>query len=148
MATTDNPLLPHRRKYETDRYIYTTYYNIGLFAKIVKPIYTELSNAGDTCFSFLDVLDIFATYFAEYETKFKREHAHINKKQIRDIIYIIDNIPDRATGDFIPDITVEDYEAMISCHFRTNYHDKTDFNINHFFSGDIRLLRFYEAVYR
>ena len=44
------------------------------------------------------------------------------------------------------DIDPDCYEDMIDKHFRTRYRN-CDYNINHFFSGRIRVLRFYETCY-
>ena len=44
------------------------------------------------------------------------------------------------------DIDPDCYEDMIDRHFRTRYRN-CDYNINHFFSGRIRELRFYETCY-
>lgn len=44
------------------------------------------------------------------------------------------------------DISPDAYYAMIDQHFATKYKN-CDYNINHFFSGKVRELRFYESCY-
>ena len=61
---------------------------------------------------------------------------------IREMPYIDETDKANSTMDIDPDC----YEDMIDKHFRTRYRN-CDYNINHFFSGRIRVLRFYETCY-
>ena len=61
---------------------------------------------------------------------------------IREMPYIDETDKLNSTMDIDPDC----YEDMIDKHFRTRYRN-CDYNINHFFSGRIRELRFYETCY-
>lgn len=83
-----------------------------------------------------DVLGIFDCYFLTYELYFCRPHPPIKAEQI---LRIIDKL---AEGDE----DLEYYSAMIARHFKTQYQPGCDYNINHFFSGKIRQLRFKEVL--
>ena len=61
---------------------------------------------------------------------------------IREMPYIDETDKHHSTMDVAPDC----YEPMIDQHFQTRYRN-CDYNINHFFSGRIRELRFYETCY-
>lgn len=90
-----------------------------------------------------EVLNVFEYYFASYEYEFGKPHPNIRMTQISSIIERMPYMGD-INGDYM-DLAAECYEDMIDQHFETEY--KSDYNINHFFSGDIRLLRFYETCY-
>lgn len=64
------------------------------------------------------------------------------ERVIREMPYIDETDKANSTMDIDPDC----YEDMIDKHFRTQYRN-CDYNINHFFSGRIRELRFYETCY-
>ena len=50
-------------------------------------------------------------------------------------------------NDGVPfEFEYEEYAPIIEQHFKTQYYN-CDYNINHFFSGKIRALRFYEVCY-
>lgn len=90
-----------------------------------------------------EVLDVFHYYFEEYECKMHRPHPDLNN---RAIIKILDTLPCLYDLNFDKEIylSVDDYRRIIKAHFSTEYRF-TDYNILHFFSGRIRLLRFYET---
>ena len=92
--------------------------------------------------------DVFRYYFEKYEKYMHNPHPRIRREQIariaRDMPYLwMDG--DHGYGWIDPD----EYPPIIDLHFVTNYRD-CDYNINHFFSGKIREMRFYEmqAGYR
>ena len=65
------------------------------------------------------------------------------------IVRIIRDMPwieQADRGSAYADIPPESYPPMIDQHFQTRYR-RCDYNINHFFSGRIRELRFYETCY-
>ena len=65
------------------------------------------------------------------------------------IVRIIRDMPwieQADRGSAYADIPPESYLPMIDQHFQTRY-CRCDYNINHFFSGRIRELRFYETCY-
>ena len=49
-------------------------------------------------------------------------------------------------GGYFEDVAPEDYRVLIDKHFATKYR-RCDYNINHFFSGRIRLMRWLEEFY-
>ncbi len=93
-----------------------------------------------------DVLTVFQYYFNTYEFILGETHPVINLRQITDIInkmpYVLDDVEDEI------EITPDDYKEMIDQHFNTVYNrGKCDYNINHFFSGKIRYMRYRETCY-
>lgn len=102
---------------------------------------------GGSLYSFEDVLRVFRYYFETYELIFDEAHPMIN---IAQIARIIEKMPFILDGDYqsrtMIDIDPDDYETLIDQHFATKYRS-CDYNINHFFSGEIRNLRFYETLY-
>lgn len=90
----------------------------------------------------VDVLRVFRWYFKAYEKWFGRPHPPIRMAQIRRIINTMPFLEENLGG--YPDLEPEDYRALIDQHFMTQY-VACDYNINHFFSGRIRELRFHEV---
>ena len=119
------------------------YFNFPLFTRLAERAYKNIDNS---YYSLDDVLSVFLYYFQKYEKVLKRVHPNIRLEQIQRIIeampYIENDRPSSGVGDIEPD----DYKTLIDKHFTTKYRN-CDYNINHFFSGDIRLLRFYEELY-
>ena len=113
---------------------------------------------GGSAYTIDEVLRVFRYYFDTYEMIFETAHPMISIVQIVRIIekmpFVLeeeDNPPSRAPGEEdgysrMIDLLPEDYEAMIDQHFITKYR-ACDYNINHFFSGKIRDLRYYETCY-
>jgi hypothetical protein len=108
------------------------------FADITASVYPQ------SVYSLQDALSVFRYYFEQYEKHMGKPHPPIRASQIvricQDMPYIF---PD---GEGIEDVTPDGYYAMIDKHFRTKYR-RCDYNINHFFSGRIRELRFFEELY-
>lgn len=90
-------------------------------------------------YSIDDVLRVFRRYFETYELLMETAHPPISIEQIR---RIIEKMPYVRDGYVEP----ETYEDIIDQHFYTAY-THCDYNINHFFSGDIRNNRCYETGY-
>ena len=90
------------------------------------------------------VLWIFEYYFWKYEFVMGHPHPNIRIKQIEQIIEKMPYI-NCLDGNEI-DIEPEEYKEIIDQHFETKYR-RCDYNINHFFSGRIRELRFFETCY-
>lgn len=95
---------------------------------------------GGSTYSLGEVLQVFCYYFETYELVFDEVHPFINIQQIANIIA---KMPCTQYG---VNISPDDYESMIDQHFVTQYR-RCDYNINHFFSGQIRDLRYYETLY-
>ena len=104
-------------------------FDIRTFERFVEKAYRALTNPS---YELDEVLRVFVWYFDEYERVTKRIHPNIKVEQIKLIIEQMDIC------------SYEDYEEIIHHHFMTKYQRGCDYNINHFFSGEIRLLRMYE----
>ena len=114
-------------------------FNIQKFTKILEYIFPD----DPGLFSLEDTMKIFKYYFEAYEKYTGKSHPPINRQQIEKIIcdmpIIFDYECDRSL-DLYPD----DYEAMIDKYFETDY-GNCDYNINHFFSGRIREIKYFET---
>ena len=89
---------------------------------------------------------MFRYYFEQYEAHTGRPHPPICASQIVRIVRDMPWIEQADRGRAYADIPPESYPPMIDQHFQTRYR-RCDYNINHFFSGRIRELRFYETCY-
>ena len=90
-----------------------------------------------------EILEVFRQYFECYEHYRGKAHPNIRIEQIEKIIETMPFANGDMTGDI--DFDPDDYEYMIKQHFKTRYNNgRCDYNINHFFSGDIRGVRYYE----
>jgi len=93
------------------------------------------------------MLQVFAWYFQTFESSTGRVHPNLRTPQIAKIIEVMPacELSDANHIGLNPD----DYKALIEQHFKTAYNvgrGGCDYNINHFFSGDIRALRYYETA--
>lgn len=95
---------------------------------------------GGSAYSFEEVLQVFQYYFETYELIFGEAHPMISIDQIARVITKMPFISDDSI------IAPEDYKIIIDQHFITKYQD-CDYNINHFFSGRIREMRYYETLH-
>ena len=93
-----------------------------------------------------DALMVFRYYFQKYEEHTGHPHPPIKASQIVRIVQDMPWICEDDKGAYSADVSVDSYYAMIDKHFITKY-KRCDYNINHFFSGRIRELRFYESCY-
>ena len=98
-----------------------------------------------TPYTLEESLSVFRCYFEQYERHTGRPHPPIRASQIVRICQDMPYIDQQNKGGY-EDVSPLDYHAMIDQHFATKYR-RCDYNINHFFSGKIRALRFYEACY-
>ena len=94
-----------------------------------------------------ETLDVFRYYFEVYENHTGRPHPPIRTGQIVRMIRIMPYLYEDSIGGEYVEIEPKNYPAIIDRHFRTQYRN-CDYNINHFFSGCIRELRYYETMYR
>lgn len=97
-------------------------------------------------YSLDDVLQVFSYYFKKYEQHTGRPHPPIRASQIMRIAQDMPHLTQESKGCSYEDISPLDYRTMIDQHFATKYR-RCDYNINHFFSGRIRALHFYETCY-
>lgn len=97
-------------------------------------------------YSLEDALSVFRYYFKKYEEHTGRPHPPIKASQIVRICQDMPYIDRSGSGGRYADIEPEDYPVLIDKYFATRYRG-CDRNINHFFSGRIRELKFYEELY-
>jgi len=102
------------------------------------------SLSGTTQYDIKSVLCVFCFYFAAYEVYGYGVHPAINVSQIQRIIEKMPQIESDAHDFF--DVDPDDYKLLIVSYFETDFF-KSDRNINHFFSGEIRAMRYYENFY-
>lgn len=110
------------------------------FARITASVYPP------SVYTLQDALTVFKYYFEQYEKHMGRPHPNIRVSQIVRICQDIPYITQTDRGAYIEDVSPDAYRAMIDQHFKTEYRH-CDYNINHFFSGRIRELRFFETCY-
>ena len=82
-----------------------------------------------------EVLSIFRYYFDTYRAYMGREHPYLKPQQVGEIIERLPICEDMY-------IEAEEYPTLIESYFNTDFN--ADYNINHFFSGAIRLMRIYD----
>ena len=116
-------------------------FNFEKFKRIAVKAYRRVDNP---IFDLEEVLIIFGWYFYRYEQMRREPHPPIRTEQVE---RLIEEMPycEGVSGDLL-ELYPEDYAAMIDQYFKTRYRN-CDYNINHFFSGQIRSIKFYEACY-
>lgn len=115
------------------------------FEKFKVTVQLAYRRIGKCAYSLDVVLQVFKYYFNTYEMIFGEAHPAINIVQTAQIIKKMPYLSDDSNIDISP----EEYELMIDQHFATIYNGgNCDYNINHFFSGKIRKMRFFEVCYR
>lgn len=110
------------------------------FARITASVYPP------SVYTLQDALCVFSYYFEQYEKHMGRPHPPIKASQIVRICQDMPYIDQEDKRCYCEDVSPDGYCAMIDRHFATKYRH-CDYNINHFFSGRIRELRFYEELY-
>lgn len=112
------------------------------FTKAAQRAYPLAKELNSDCYSLNEALDVFRCYFDAYRQYTGQEHPPLKVRQIANIISTMSF----SIDEYYRLINYEpgDYPALIEQHFKTPYR-RCDYNINHFFSGRIRELRFYEA---
>lgn len=117
-------------------------FDFDLFSSIVGEVYQTV----ETDYSLEDAISIFRYFFQAYEANMGEQHPGIKREQIRYILqkisYLVDNTG--LQGSFCIDLEPEYYPPMIDNYFITDF-PRCNHRINHFFSGNIRLLRYYEV---
>lgn len=125
-------------------------FDFDSFTRTVKLAYRR---CGGSSYTLPEVLQVFRYYFETYELIFEQPHPFVNVSQTAGIIEKMPVVSDEEDADeegqhnIDVDLTPEDYEFLIDQHFSTKYKRGCDYNINHFFSGRIRELRYYEILY-
>jgi hypothetical protein len=131
-------------------------FNFPLFRGFANIAYNRAVESGkeirgafiNNLFSLDNTLMVFEQYFSTYELYMKRPHPPIKVSQIEQIIKAMSFID---VGGIDTELDPGTYEDLIDKHFQTEYNvgmGGCDYNINHFFSGNIRALRFFEVCYR
>lgn len=115
-------------------------FDFKTFAVFAAKAYKEL---GKSPYTLDEVLSVFICYFQTYEEHRNAVHPFLKPEQIK---RIIGAMPYLNPKDKLIEILPEEYPAIIEQHFKTQYRS-CDYNINHFFSGMIRELRYYERIY-
>lgn len=115
-------------------------FNFEKFSDIAASVYPN------TPYSLEDALGVFRYYFEKYEEHTSKPHPPIRASQIVRICQDMPYIDQEDKGGYFEDVAPEDYRVLIDKHFATKYR-RCDYNINHFFSGRIRLMRWLEEFY-
>lgn len=111
-----------------------------------EPLAAAAYEEADTPYTLEEALSVFRYFFQRFEAAQGTPHPPIRKQQI---IRIMDAMPytkqvDR--GNKIAKINAESYPALIDAYFKTDF-PNCNYRINHFFSGRIRELRYFEKLY-
>lgn len=103
-------------------------------------LYSVMQTA-DTSYTFEDCKAIFHYFFNCYEVFKKQVHPPIRRQQIQ---RIVEQFPylEGETGTAI-DLDPDDYCHLIRLYFATKFF-ACDYRINHFMSGNVRLMRWYQ----
>lgn len=91
-------------------------------------------------------LYVFHKYFDTYEEYFQEPHPHISKANIRKLMDRMPYLDFENRGSMSERLDPDSYDALIGRYFELDW-QHCDYNINHFFSGQIREMRFYEMCY-
>lgn len=97
-------------------------------------------------FSLGNVLDLFRYFYRAYKTKFKRDHPHITTETIKGIIQDLPEAVDPETGMTV-DLSFCDYYDMMKQYFKSDFGERCDYTFQHFMSGKIRYIKYYETQY-
>ena len=92
-----------------------------------------------------DCIDVFRYFYREYEAIFNRKHPKLKNKTIQDIIKRLPYTIDASDIDI--DLDPDMYPTLIDAYFEQDFGPDCDYSIQHFMSGMIRALRFYEELY-
>ena len=114
-------------------------FDFETFSRVVKGVYNPRST-----YSLEEVLSVFHKYFQIYEGYMGRPHPPIKASQIARIIDDMPWLCEEEKGGKFESIDADYYSTLIEQHFKTRYRH-CDYNINHFFSGRTREMRWYEV---
>ena len=116
-------------------------FDFDKFANITARVFPS-----DGEYSLEDALSVFKYYFERYEEHTGHPHPPIRADQIVRIIRTMPWLCETSKCGSCVELEPFCYPPLIDKHFATKYRH-CDFNINHFFTGKIRELRFYEELY-
>ena len=114
-------------------------FDFETFSRIAASVYDRRNP-----YTFDDCLMVFKCYYENYEKYMGHPHPPIKASQISRLMWTMPFMPPITYRSKLPDIDPEEYPLLIQLHFKTRY-QHCDYNINHFFSGDIRYMRECEA---
>ena len=106
--------------------------DFDIFEKQLQKAYVQTHSS----FTLEECLAVFKEFFKAYQVYTGNEHPPLKTSKVIELISSID-----GGGMFEPD----DYSLMINSYFNTVFRS-CDRNICHFFSGNIRLLRYYDTI--
>lgn len=126
------------------------FFDFQRFAKIAANVYRP-----ENLYSLDECLHVFSLYFKTYEQYIGEPHPPLRASQIDRIMQdmpflsrynpeLLKWLRENINPNPAPDIDHDMYPLLIQLHFKTKYRH-CDYNINHFFSGEIRKMRLYEA---
>lgn len=92
-----------------------------------------------------DCIDVFRYYYRQYEAIFHKDHPRLKNKTIREIIEKLPYTTDELDRDI--DLDPDMYPTLINSYFDQDFGPGCDYSIQHFMSGMIRALRYYEELY-
>ncbi len=95
--------------------------------------------------SLQDCINVFSYYYQRYDEIFQRKHPRLKNKTIRAIIKKLPYVLDDLNRDI--DLYPESYPKLIDAYFEQDFGPDCDYSIQHFMSGVIRALRYYEEEY-
>ena len=106
--------------------------------------YILSENCGAKIYDLDSILTVFNAFFAEYKKMRDAEHPEVKESQLVDIIckmpYLDNRIHRSSKRHF--DISPDEYPALIKAYFKCReYKDSCNWRIYHFFSGNIRRMR-------
>lgn len=116
-------------------------FDFDKFANITATVFPD-----DEEYSLNDALFVFRYFFSKYEEEMKEPHPPINTGQIVRIIRAMPYINQEDCCNSCVGLEPCDYPVMIDQYFKT-YFENCNYRINHFFSGRVRELRYFETLY-
>lgn len=115
--------------------------NYNIFDRLVASVYQEKD-----AWPLEGYIYVFHKYFDTYEEYFQEPHPHISKANIRKLMDKMPYLSCESRHDTDEYLDPDSYDALIERYFELDW-QHCDYNVNHFFSGQIREMRFYETCY-
>lgn len=116
--------------------------DIEIFTRLATQAYKEVGSV----YSLQEAVDVFVYFFEAYREAMGEDHPPVRKEQIKRIIQAMPFYDKPPDDPKYSDVPPEDYPVLIDAYFRTPFRN-CNYRINHFFSGNIRMLRMYEELY-
>lgn len=116
-------------------------FDFDKFKRIAASVYPRKA-----VYPFEDAMSVFRYFFEKYEEVTGEPHPPIRASQIVRICQDMPYIDQQSKGGSYADIDPDAYPELIDKYFQTPFRN-CNYRINHFFSGRIRELRFYEELY-